>query len=131
MNKPVYYKYMFIIGAAHNFLAGFVFLVAHEQLFSLIEIEPLANPVILQLLMALIIVFGVGYFWVGLDISQNRGIVKMGVLGKGAVIVLLMGHYFMGNIPILMAACCWGDIIFACLFIEFLLNSPETREAAC
>jgi len=120
---------MFIVGAIHNWVAALIFLFAYKELFALFGMEPMNYPVIMQLFMGLVIVLGIGYFWVGLNINQNHDIVKLGVIGKITVVLLLTGHWLMGNVPVYMVFCASGDVIFTILYIEFLLNFAKTREA--
>ena len=122
-----YYKNFFIIAAIWNWVASAVFFCWYRQIFSLFGMKPLIYPVIMQLFLALVFVFGIGYYWVAGDIEKNHAIVKMGIIGKFLVFILLSFHWIVGNIPFFLVAPGIVDLIFAILFIEFILSFPKIK----
>ena len=84
----------------------------------------------LYLFIALVAVFGVGYYWAGQDVQGNRGIIKMGVLGKTAVFVLLIPAWLSGEVTVLTAAAAVVDLVFTILFIDVLLKTPTPQGAS-
>jgi len=68
-------------------------------------------------------VFGLGYYWVSRDLSRNRDLVKLGVVGKPLVFVVFLGHAFIKEIPVLLVAPSVVDLLFGALFLEFLLRT--------
>lgn len=67
-------------------------------------------------------VFGIGYFWVSLDLIRNRDIAKLGVLGKLIVFVALLWAGIIGQIHFIMIGAGIVNLIFAILYMEFLLT---------
>ena len=129
MRDYKYYKKFFVVAAIWNWVASAVFFCWYRQIFSLFDMKPLIYPVIMQLFLALVFVFGLGYYWVGGDIEKNHGIVKMGIIGKLLVFILLLIHWIQGNIPFFIFAPGIVDLVFAILFIEFLLNFPKLKRS--
>ena len=81
----------------------------------------------MQLAMSLVFVFGIGYYWVSKDLSKNHDIVKLGIIAKILVFMIFSYHYLTGNMPLLIALCGVVDLIFAILFLEFLMNMKKTQ----
>lgn len=73
-----------------------------------------------QMFLALCFVFGLGYLKVGRDVTQNHGIVRLGILGQLSVAVIAAAHYLAGDLagPRLYAA--GVDLICAVAFGLFL-----------
>jgi hypothetical protein len=127
MRDYKYYKKFFVVAAIWNWVAAIAFFCWYKQILSLFDMKPLIYPVIMQLLSALVFVFGIGYYWVAGDIEKNQAIVKMGIIGKILVFILLLVHWILGNIPFFLVGPGIVDLIFAILFIEFLLRFPKLK----
>mgnify|MGYP001569965503 FL=1 len=119
LDKRKYYKYLFIIGAIYTWLAaGSLYIMSY-----------LGTPVFLYKSMIYnqgfilgVIIFGIGYLIVGLNIDKNHWIVLIAIIGKLLVFVLFTIHYINGVISLFKLIIAIGDLFFAILFIEFLLN---------
>ena len=122
MERKSYYKWLFIIGALWNWAAGIQFFFWYDKVFARLNMTPLNYPAIMQLAMSLVFVFGIGYYWVSKDLSKNHDIVKMGIIAKILVFMIFSYHYLIGNMPLLIALCGVVDLIFAILFLKFLMN---------
>ena len=130
MDRAVYYKRMFFIGAIFNFVAGLGALFGRGHIETLASASPAVGPVGMELLGALVIVFGIGYWIVSQDIARNHGIVTLGIIGKLSVVAIFVQHVIVGDIPMALAAPISGDLIFAALFAEFLLHGRRTISLA-
>ena len=132
MEKALYYKWLFIIGAVFNWImaAGFTLLsiIFYSSIFSLFGTSPPPTLFFLHALLALIAVYGIGYFIVGLDITKNRGIVWLGILSKMAFFFYCCIFYLLGDLKFIIVPLGFLDFIFACLFIEFLINFKNPIE---
>jgi hypothetical protein len=119
-----YYRWMFLAAAAWNAFAAaaVLFLLTNAAFRMRMEISNPADPLILQLLASCLFVFGLGYYWVSRALSENHGIVKLGVVGKILVFILFFGHALAGTIPVTLAVPSVVDLLFAALFVEFLLH---------
>lgn len=117
MEKRVYYKYLFIIGAIWNIVLSIYALIFPGE-------PRLSGESLMyyQGFVFLALVFGIGYFMVGIDIDKNHGIVIMGIIGKILVFILSLAYFLSGATSIDFAIIGVGDLIFAILFLEFLLN---------
>ena len=74
-----------------------------------------------------VLVFGIGYYFVSLDISKNRGIVWMAVIGKLCFFFFFTYSYLTCKSTILSFLGGMGDFIFTILFLNFLW---QTRNQA-
>jgi hypothetical protein len=123
-SRERYYRWMFLAAAAWNvFAAGAVlFLLTNAEFRMRMEISKPADPLILQLLASCLFLFGLGYYWISSGLSENHGIVKLGVVGKILVFILFFGHALAGTIPVSFALPSVVDLLFAALFLEFLVH---------
>lgn len=74
---------------------------------------------------AFIVTFGIGYLMVGRDISQNRGIVVLGIIGKTLFFAACSSAYFSGVVNAMVLLTGIIDMIFVFLFAEFLVTSAR------
>ncbi len=70
----------------------------------------------------LIFTFGIGYIFVSLDISKNYGIIKNGIIAKTGFFIISLIYFILEEKNFLIVILGGLDILFVCLFIEFLLN---------
>ena len=115
---------MFLAAAAWNALAAgaILFLLTDAKFRMQVGLSILADPVTLQLLATCLLLFGLGYYWVGRDLSNNHDLVKLGVIGKTIVFIVCFGHALAGTIPAGLAIPSVVDLLFAALFFEFLVH---------
>ncbi|MCE7733879.1 MAG: hypothetical protein GPJ54_03305 [Candidatus Heimdallarchaeota archaeon] len=113
------------MGAIWNISAGALFIFASlfiPSLFELFETQEPDSFVWYYNFFLLVIVLGIGYYWVGQDLSNNQGIVKMGILRKFSVVVLLTIYFILGDFGWLVLLPATIDFVFAILYLEFLKN---------
>ena len=125
MNKLNYYKYLFLVGAIWNIVLGVIYILTSLLLEGSFEIAGLEEPpslVFYHLFFGIVIIYGIGYYLVSINLDQNHGIVLMGILGKFWVFFLSGFYYLAGDFNLFGIVPSIGDLIFALLFIEFLLN---------
>ncbi len=120
-----YYQCLFMTAAIWNlFSAGAaLFLLADAGFRRETGFPGLPDTISLQLLGCCLFVFGLGYYWVSRDLSRNRDLVKLGVIGKPLVFLVFFGHAFIKEIPPLLVAPSVVDLLFGALFLEFLLRT--------
>jgi hypothetical protein len=121
MERKAYYKWLFLIGAFWNWGAAVLFFFWCAPIFAWLNMQPLNYPGIMQLAMALVFALGVGYYWVSKNIHKNHDIVRLGIIAKTLAFLVLVYHYLIGNLNLLLALSGVVDLIFALLFIEFLM----------
>ena len=128
MDRKSYYRWLFVIGALSNWGTAVIFFVGYGYIFSMLNMKALNYPVILQLSLSFVFVLGVGYYWVSKDINKNHDIVKLGILAKTASFLLMFYYFISGDLPFLIFSTGIVDLLFAVLFVEFLLHwKIETR----
>jgi hypothetical protein len=125
MNKNKFYRYLFIIGAVWNFL------LAGPQLFNSFFSTSLFSGAALMYVQGFfcaVLLFGVGYFIVGLNINKNHGIVWLGAIGKVLVFGFFLAYYLSGQIPFYLVLVGIGDLIFAVFFFIFLYQYKSIQK---
>lgn len=118
LNKRVYYKWLFIIAAIHAWL-----MVVPGYILSYME-PPFTQEALYyyQFSLMLVILFALGYLIVGLNIEKNHGIVLLTIIGKLWVFIFVTLFYLQGIFPFIVFIVGISDLIFAFLYIEFLVN---------
>jgi hypothetical protein len=125
LDKKVYYKFLFIIGATWNILASLSFIMTSIFMRSAFPAYGITIPISmiwLQSFLFLVANLGIGYFIVSLDISKNHGIVVIGIIAKVGYFLISLVYFIIGDIGILTLLFASVDIVFSILFIEFLIN---------
>ncbi len=122
MDRSLYYKRLFVVGAIWNWGAAILFFFASAMVLAMLGMAPVNYPGIMQLAMALVFALGIGYYWVSKDITTNHDLVKVGVIAKVPAGSILVYYYLAGSFHPLLALCGAVDLLFAVLFIEFLLH---------
>ena len=122
-------RILFIIAALFNWVAVGALLVGGESLFHYFGSPPPPDPVCYYLSLLAAVLFGIGYFWVGCDPSQNHAVVAVGAIGKLAVFSLFLFFCARHWVPYGAMAVIGFDAVFAALFIEFLLRRARSSVA--
>ena len=125
MPKQDYYKKMFFVGAIWNWVATSTFIFGYKILFPLFGMSLPVYPVFFLMFLGLCFVFGIGYYWVSKDLTKNHGIVKMGIVGKLIVFVGLTWAGVSGQVHFILIGPGIVDLVFAILYIEFLMTSKK------
>jgi len=120
-----YYRGMFLAAAVWNMFSagGVLFLLGSAKYRRAAGFPGTPDAIALQLLACCLFVFGLGYYWVSHDVSRNRDLVKLGVIGKPFVFVVFIWHAMAREIPILLACPSLVDLLFGALFLEFLVRT--------
>src|SRR5580692_4019375 len=128
--RTAYYRGMFLAAAVWNvFSAGGVLFLLGSAKYRLAAGFPGApDTIALQLLACCLFVFGLGYYWVSCDLSRNRDLVTLGVIGKPLVFVVFFGHAIAHDIPPLMVLPSIVDLLFGALFLEFLMRTRSKAQ---
>ncbi|MFX0187774.1 MAG: hypothetical protein ACFE8A_08565 [Candidatus Hodarchaeota archaeon] len=119
MEKKAYYKYMLIIGSIWNLALAVPILIMSFFISPGLSILGLLYY---QAFLWAVILFGIGYGVVGLNIDNNHALIVLGVIGKILVFLYYMVYFLLGILDISYVMIGTGDLIFALLFIEFLIN---------
>jgi hypothetical protein len=129
MPKQDYYQKMFFIGAIWNWSATVPFALGYKILFPLFGMALPNYLVFFMMFLGLAFVYGIGYFWVSRDIHKNHDIVRMGIIGKIIVFVAFLWAWMAGEVPLILVGPGIIDLIFAILYIEFLMTYKKAGVA--
>lgn len=118
------WKAVFAVAAVFNWLVGLPLLIAPAAFYAMLgqSTPDLFNA---QMAGALIVVFGVGYAMVARDPVANRGIVWLGVIGKGPLPLLYWLNVQAGRAPMSGFPLTLVDLAFAALFLTYLLRTRK------
>jgi len=129
MKNSMPWKYLFLSKAVINW-AEFVGLLFGDQwIRELLNLKPLTNPEYLHMFIVLIFIIGIGYWWVGNDLSSNRDIVKLGICAQSSVFPVLVYHTAIGNLHPLYLIPGVIDQVYSILFGLFLYSYNGTKPA--
>lgn len=126
MNKSKYYKNLFLIGGLWNLGAaipcwlGGIFMP--DFVFGILG---MAVPTVMfpyHVMYGLIISFGIGYIIVSRDITKNHAIVVVSVIAKVLFFIACVITVALKEANVLLVLIGIVDILFVCLFLEFLLS---------
>ncbi|MHA1378895.1 MAG: hypothetical protein ACTSRG_10985 [Candidatus Helarchaeota archaeon] len=125
MEKEKYYNFLFLSGAVWNFVVAFLCLIASIFIIDLSSLFGMQVPPSLfwyHLYFGFVFIFGLGYYLVSQDLRKNHGIVIMGIMEKYMVFIVALFYFILGHINILALFLVLIDLIYGCLFVEFLIN---------
>ncbi len=126
MDKEKYYKYLFLLAACYNILNALIFIVVSllkdPAIFTLFGVLMPNSMIWLQLSLLLILILGLGYIIVSMDLSQNHGLVIIGGISKVVFFIITLIYFVLGEVGIMVVLLGGVDILFVCLFAEFLLK---------
>ena len=110
-------KTLFLTAAIFNWAVGLALAFKAGLLFELFRVTPApTEPLFLQLFAWLVVVFGIGYWWVSTDPAANAPIIKLGILGKISVFLAVLACVLMDAVSWQMLILASGDLVYAALF---------------
>jgi len=129
MNNLATWKYVFQLKAVINWAESIFLLLSDQWIREFLGEKPLANPEYAHLFLGLVFVIGIGYWWVGNDISHNLSIVKLGIIAQSSVFLVLAYHTLVSKIHLFYLTPGIIDLTFAILFAVFLNSYARTQPA--
>jgi hypothetical protein len=115
---------LFFTGAIFNWLVGLALLFDAPLLFRLFHVSPApTEPLFVQLFAWLVIIFGVGYFWISRDPPGHVPIIELGILGKISVFLVCLAGAVSGMVSWQIMMLASVDLAYAGLFwraVQFL-----------
>jgi hypothetical protein len=125
-----YYKWLFLCAAMWNMfaVAALTLLSTNPTFRSEVGFPTSSDAISSQLLGSCLFAFGLGYYWISRDLSRNRDLVTLGVIGKPLVFVVFFGHAVAHDIPPLMVLPSIVDLLFGALFLEFLMRTRSKAQ---
>ena len=125
-------KPLFIVAALYDLILGLGALLFFKPAYNWLDITLPNHDGYVQWGAAVVAVFGIGFWFVAQAPARNRDIIKMGVLFKLAYATTVLGHFFLGDIPMVWVPFAWLDLVFLVLFIAALRSlsaSPSAQPA--
>lgn len=124
MEKKAYYKWMFLANAFWAwFLSASAIMAGPTSDMNLSD----TGVFYYNGFMFSVMLFGIGYFIVGLDITRNHGIVLMSIIAKTLVFISFTIYYVMGVVTPFQLIVGAIDMATAFLFLEFLIWNKKQR----
>ncbi len=121
-------KTMFLTAAIFNWAVGLTLAFKAEFLFELFRVTPVpVEPLFLQLFSWLVIIFGIGYFWVYKDPVANVPVIKLGILGKLSVVLVALACVLAGAVSWQMMLLASADLLYVILFWRALKGMRSKR----
>ena len=122
---------MFLIAAIYNWIAGVSIMILSifflPLTMSITEMEAPPTLVFVHSFLAFIIVFGIGFCLVSIDIDKYHAIAIIGVIEKYVAVLIWAIYIIIGEAGTFALSIIIGDFIFGCLFLEFLINRKKIQ----
>ena len=125
MNRNIYQKRLFFIGALWNWSAAIVFVgmsIFFTPSLPLFFNTIPENFLWFHLSMGAVFIFGIGYYWISKNTQRNRDLIKLGIIGKTFVFCLLTYGWQTDVVTILVFLAGAVDLLFTLLFVEALMK---------
>ncbi len=127
-----FWKKFFFLASLWNISAGPLFVALYLYIPSMIftpeGLTYTHNPAFnafYYVLIAAIVLFGIGYYAPSRDLMSNRVMVWLGILGKVFLTIVFFHLYFAKYITPLLPVALVGDLIWAAFFYTFLIQTRE------
>jgi hypothetical protein len=118
------WRLLFVAAAAFNVLVGLAMLIAPSLVTGGVDVVP-SMLLVSRTAALLILTFGVGYAMVAWAPRDHRGIVVLGIIGKGSLVAMVGLMAAQGLVPMTTAALVGGDLLFVLAFIAFLSRTKR------
>ncbi|MDP2731481.1 MAG: hypothetical protein Q8O55_13530 [Dehalococcoidales bacterium] len=130
LKNEKYYRKLFLVAALYDFILGCVFFIALPFLFENIFKIPAPNyPAFFQAAAAFIIIMGIGFYFVYLNLYRNIDIVRLGIILKLVYTALAFYYVFIENMPWIFSIFGFLDLIFIVFFVFFLRAVKRETQA--
>lgn len=134
MSREHYYRTLFRTAAIWSLLISLAYFVGDTLNEPLLRTHlPRAEPrVILDMAVVPTFLFAFAYWWVARDLKRNHAIVAVAAAGSMLAFVSFATRAWLGDIPATLLPAAMIDLVFGCLFLEFLFwvrRDPSTRAA--
>jgi len=108
--------------AAMNLFAAIGFLPPASGLRALAGLPPGEHPVYLTTVALFVLTFALGYFWVAAANRPERLFITLAAIGKLGFFAIVAVCWLAGSLPALAALAASADLVFAVIFIAWLLG---------
>ena len=123
---------MFRVAAIWNLLVGLTGIFLYSFCLDLIAGHRLDTITDLTLIfyrffMIAVIIFGIGYYLVSVNLEKNDGIVWMGACAKTIIFGFVLIDFLTGDATLFFLMIASTDLIFAVFFFLYLLSKKNYR----
>jgi hypothetical protein len=127
--KREWLRPFFVVAALYDIVLGGLFLVAAEPIYWRFGVTYVNHPAYVQFAAAVVLIFGIGFWFVAQAPERNRDIIKLGVLFKIAYSGVVLGWWFQGRMPGMWVPFAWIDLAFIAAFLAALRSLPAGQAA--
>jgi hypothetical protein len=107
-----------------NVAAAMAFLPPAQSLRSLVGM-PDGEPVYLATVALFVLLFGVGYAYVGFTGRDERLFLWLSAIGKISFVSIVTSYWVAGRLPFQAMLTASGDLVFGVMFLGWLLTSRQ------
>ncbi len=75
--------------------------------------------------MGLVFVFGIGFYLISLNITENHGLIRVAIFEKVWVFIIGLYYFLLTEASVWVLAVVTGDLVFGLLFLEDLKAITE------
>jgi len=98
--------------------------ITPAEFYARFAVTPANHPAYVQFAAAVVLIFGIGFWFVAQAPERNRDIIKLGVLFKIAYSSVVLGWWFQGQMPGMWVPFAWIDLVFLAAFLAALRALP-------
>jgi hypothetical protein len=127
--KREWLRPFFVVAALYDIVLGGLFLVAPGAIYARFGVTPANHPAYVQFAAAVVLIFGIGFWFVARSPERNRDVIKLGVLFK----IAYSGggprlRWFRGECGMFVPFA-WIDLAFIAAFLAALRSLPAGQAA--
>jgi len=115
---------LFVVAGAYDFLLGVAFLLAFAPIYRYFGITLPNHPGYVQFGAAVVLIFGIGFWFVARAPRRNRDLITLGILLKLAYAGIVLAYFFRREIPNMWVPFAFADLLFMVAFIAALRALP-------
>jgi hypothetical protein len=123
--KREWIRPLFRAAALYDILLGLGYGLGFKTLFKMFAITLPNHDAYVHLPAALILILGVGFWFVAQAPERNRDIIRLGVMMKLAFSIIVFGHLLLGAIPTMWVPFAVIDLLFMISFLMALRALPK------
>jgi hypothetical protein len=117
----MYERSLFVTAACFNWVVGLFIFADYPLAARLLEFS--GPPTVwVHLVAATVVLFGIAYGLVAKEPQRYRPFVGLGAAGKLTFAAIIYYHWLAGDAPMRLALLVTVDVIFALLFLRYLLS---------
>lgn len=121
---------MFTSAALFNWVVGLILIFAYNPFFILLDMPSVDNALFLHLFALLVLMFGLGYYWISLDPLHERSLILLGCIAKGLVFITFVAYFYIGMVSWQLLTLVTGDLIYSLAFAECLVYQSRSLRGA-